>query len=123
MLPDPVLSPFSQHVRNETKNELERLLKLHEDHTAYLANDEVTTVRKNLEARGVEVDPVLVSEVLNVNLRYVLRALPSVCNLKPVLCCRLRTRGTRCTDVTSCRRLCLTVTSAGEDFTTTRDTS
>uniref|UniRef100_A0AAR2LMS5 Dynamin-like GTPase OPA1, mitochondrial n=1 Tax=Pygocentrus nattereri TaxID=42514 RepID=A0AAR2LMS5_PYGNA len=50
-----------QHIRNETKNELERLLKLHEDHTAYLANDEVTTVRKNLEARGVEVDPVLVT--------------------------------------------------------------
>ena len=49
-----------QHTRNETKNELERLLKLHEDHTAYLANDEVTTVRKNLEGRGVEVDPVLV---------------------------------------------------------------
>lgn len=37
-------------------------MKLHEDHTAYLANDEVTTVRKNLEGRGVEVDPVLVSE-------------------------------------------------------------
>ncbi|XP_053086964.1 dynamin-like 120 kDa protein, mitochondrial isoform X6 [Pangasianodon hypophthalmus] len=51
-----------QHVRNETKNELERLLKLHEDHTAYLANDEVTTVRKNLEARGVEVDPVLIKD-------------------------------------------------------------
>lgn len=49
-----------QHIRNETKNELERLLKLHDDHTAYLANDEVTTVRKNLEGRGVEVDPVLV---------------------------------------------------------------
>lgn len=53
-----------QHIRNETKNELERLLKVNEDHTAYLANDEVTTVRKNLEARGVEVDPVLVSEIL-----------------------------------------------------------
>uniref|UniRef100_A0A4W4ESH1 Dynamin-like GTPase OPA1, mitochondrial n=1 Tax=Electrophorus electricus TaxID=8005 RepID=A0A4W4ESH1_ELEEL len=51
-----------QHVRNETKNELERLLKLHDDHTAYLANDEVTTVRKNLEARGVEVDPVLIKD-------------------------------------------------------------
>uniref|UniRef100_A0A8B9R7M4 Dynamin-like GTPase OPA1, mitochondrial n=1 Tax=Astyanax mexicanus TaxID=7994 RepID=A0A8B9R7M4_ASTMX len=51
-----------QHVRNETKNELERLLKLHEDHTAYLANDEVTTVRKNLEARGVDVDPVLIKD-------------------------------------------------------------
>ncbi|KAF3835192.1 hypothetical protein F7725_027750, partial [Dissostichus mawsoni] len=47
-----------QHVRNETKNELERLLKLHDEHTAYLANDEVTTVRKNLEARSVEVDPI-----------------------------------------------------------------
>ncbi|XP_030647125.1 dynamin-like GTPase OPA1, mitochondrial [Chanos chanos] len=51
-----------QHIRNETKNELERLLKLQEDHTAYLANDEVTTVRKNLEARGVEVDPVLIKD-------------------------------------------------------------
>lgn len=43
-------------------------MKLHEDHTAYLANDEVTTVRKNLEGRGVEVDPVLVSETLTENL-------------------------------------------------------
>ncbi|XP_051567460.1 dynamin-like 120 kDa protein, mitochondrial isoform X2 [Myxocyprinus asiaticus] len=51
-----------QHIRNETRNELERLLKLHEDHTAYLANDEVTTVRKNLEARGVEVDPALIKD-------------------------------------------------------------
>ncbi|XP_056606584.1 dynamin-like 120 kDa protein, mitochondrial isoform X1 [Triplophysa dalaica] len=51
-----------QHIRNETKNELERLLKVNEDHTAYLANDEVTTVRKNLEARGVEVDPVLIKD-------------------------------------------------------------
>ncbi|XP_076870879.1 dynamin-like GTPase OPA1, mitochondrial isoform X2 [Brachyhypopomus gauderio] len=51
-----------QHVRNETKNELDRLLKLNEEHTAYLANDEVTTVRKNLEARGVEVDPVLIKD-------------------------------------------------------------
>ncbi|XP_061594436.1 dynamin-like 120 kDa protein, mitochondrial isoform X4 [Cololabis saira] len=51
-----------QHIRNETKNELERLLKLHDDHTAYLANDEVTTVRKNLEGRNVEVDPVLIKD-------------------------------------------------------------
>ncbi|KAK2835430.1 hypothetical protein Q5P01_015914 [Channa striata] len=51
-----------QHIRNETKNELDRLLKLHDDHTAYLANDEVTTVRKNLEGRGVEVDPVLIKD-------------------------------------------------------------
>ncbi|XP_067369202.1 dynamin-like GTPase OPA1, mitochondrial isoform X4 [Channa argus] len=51
-----------QHIRNETKSELDRLLKLHDDHTAYLANDEVTTVRKNLEGRGVEVDPVLIKD-------------------------------------------------------------
>ncbi|XP_041745688.1 dynamin-like 120 kDa protein, mitochondrial isoform X2 [Coregonus clupeaformis] len=51
-----------QHIRNETKKELERLLKLHEDHTAYLANDEVTTVRKNLEGRGVDVEPVLIKD-------------------------------------------------------------
>ncbi|XP_060776110.1 dynamin-like 120 kDa protein, mitochondrial isoform X2 [Neoarius graeffei] len=51
-----------QHIHNETRNELERVLKLHEEHTAYLANDEVTTVRKNLEARGVEVDPVLIKD-------------------------------------------------------------
>ncbi|XP_069009559.1 dynamin-like GTPase OPA1, mitochondrial isoform X2 [Embiotoca jacksoni] len=51
-----------QHIRNETKNELERLLKLHDEHTAYLANDEVTTVRKNLEGRAVEVDPVLIKD-------------------------------------------------------------
>lgn len=54
-----------QHIRNETKNELDRLLKLHDDHTAYLASDEVTTVRKNLEGRGVEVDPVLVRSKTN----------------------------------------------------------
>uniref|UniRef100_A0A671SQW9 Dynamin-like GTPase OPA1, mitochondrial n=2 Tax=Sinocyclocheilus anshuiensis TaxID=1608454 RepID=A0A671SQW9_9TELE len=29
---------------------------------SYLANDEVTTVRKNLEARGVEVDPILIKD-------------------------------------------------------------
>ncbi|KAF4801771.1 Dynamin-like 120 kDa protein, mitochondrial [Turdus rufiventris] len=48
-----------QNIRNETKNELEKLIKCNEDHPAYLANDEVTTVRKNLEARGVAVDPCL----------------------------------------------------------------
>ncbi|XP_077463558.1 dynamin-like GTPase OPA1, mitochondrial isoform X4 [Stigmatopora argus] len=51
-----------QHIRNETKTELERLLKLHDEHTAYLANDEVTTVRKNLEGRSVEVDPMLIKD-------------------------------------------------------------
>uniref|UniRef100_A0A670Z726 Dynamin-like GTPase OPA1, mitochondrial n=1 Tax=Pseudonaja textilis TaxID=8673 RepID=A0A670Z726_PSETE len=46
-----------QTIRNETKNELEKMMKCNEEHPAYLANDEVTTVRKNLEARGVAVDP------------------------------------------------------------------
>ncbi|XP_075572144.1 dynamin-like GTPase OPA1, mitochondrial isoform X6 [Pelecanus crispus] len=48
-----------QNIRNETKNELEKLIKCNEEHAAYLANDEVTTVRKNLEARGIAVDPCL----------------------------------------------------------------
>uniref|UniRef100_A0A8C9RJ34 Dynamin-like GTPase OPA1, mitochondrial n=1 Tax=Scleropages formosus TaxID=113540 RepID=A0A8C9RJ34_SCLFO len=51
-----------QCVHNETQRELERLLKLHEDHAAYLATDEVTTVRKNLESRGVDVDPSLIKD-------------------------------------------------------------
>ncbi|XP_058291187.1 dynamin-like 120 kDa protein, mitochondrial isoform X2 [Hylobates moloch] len=49
-----------QCVHNETKNELEKMLKCNEEHPAYLASDEITTVRKNLESRGVEVDPSLV---------------------------------------------------------------
>uniref|UniRef100_A0A6I8RED8 Dynamin-like GTPase OPA1, mitochondrial n=1 Tax=Xenopus tropicalis TaxID=8364 RepID=A0A6I8RED8_XENTR len=53
-----------QHTRNETKKELEKMLKVNEDHPAYLANDEVTTVRKNLEARAVEVDPVAIKHHL-----------------------------------------------------------
>ncbi|KAM9482384.1 dynamin-like GTPase OPA1, mitochondrial isoform 5-T5 [Clarias gariepinus] len=71
-----------QHVRNETKNELERLLKLHEDHTAYLANDEVTTVRKNLEARNVDVDPVLIKDTWHqLYRRHFLQKALSHCNL------------------------------------------
>ncbi|XP_046905906.1 dynamin-like 120 kDa protein, mitochondrial isoform X5 [Hypomesus transpacificus] len=71
-----------QHTRNETKNELERLLKLHEDHTAYLANDEVTTVRKNLEGRGVEVDPVLIKDTWHqLYRRHFLQKALSHCNL------------------------------------------
>ncbi|KAK7155438.1 hypothetical protein R3I93_010162 [Phoxinus phoxinus] len=71
-----------QHIRNETKNELERLLKLHEDHTAYLANDEVTTVRKNLEGRGVEVDPVLIKDTWHqLYRRHFLQKALSHCNL------------------------------------------
>lgn len=36
------------------------MIRCNEEHPAYLANDEVTTVRKNLEAQGVAVDPCLV---------------------------------------------------------------
>uniref|UniRef100_A0A8C4F8L1 Dynamin-like GTPase OPA1, mitochondrial n=1 Tax=Dicentrarchus labrax TaxID=13489 RepID=A0A8C4F8L1_DICLA len=71
-----------RHIRNETKNELERLLKLHDDHTAYLANDEVTTVRKNLEGRGVEVDPVLIKDTWHqLYRRHFLQNALSHCNL------------------------------------------
>ncbi|KAM6921451.1 dynamin-like GTPase OPA1, mitochondrial [Xenentodon cancila] len=71
-----------QHIRNETKNELERLLKLHDDHTAYLANDEVTTVRKNLEGRAVEVDPVLIKDTWHqLYRRHFLQKALAHCNL------------------------------------------
>ncbi|XP_061539122.1 dynamin-like 120 kDa protein, mitochondrial isoform X3 [Phycodurus eques] len=71
-----------QHVRNETKAELDRLLKLHDEHTAYLANDEVTTVRKNLEGRAVEVDPVLIKDTWHqLYRRHFLQKALSHCNL------------------------------------------
>lgn len=71
-----------QHIRNETKSELERLLKLQDGHTAYLANDEVTTVRKNLEARSVEVDPVLIKDTWHqLYRRHFLQKALSHCNL------------------------------------------
>lgn len=137
----------SQHVRNETKNELERLLKLHDDHTAYLANDEVTTVRKNLEGRGVEVDPVLVRtsscvcldclifrgqiyffilqkatmvKIFGNTLHFLLPAVNQ--NFLFLALIRSRTHGTSCIADTSCRMRCPTVTSAREASTTTRDT-
>nr|XP_020452484.1 dynamin-like 120 kDa protein, mitochondrial isoform X3 [Monopterus albus] len=71
-----------QHIRNETKNELDRLLKLHDDHTAYLANDEVTTVRKNLEGRTVEVDPILIKDTWHqLYRRHFLQKALTHCNL------------------------------------------
>ncbi|XP_049572901.1 dynamin-like GTPase OPA1, mitochondrial isoform X10 [Syngnathus scovelli] len=71
-----------QHIRNETRTELERLLKLHDEHTAYLANDEVTTVRKNLEGRGVEVDPVLIKDTWHqLYRRHFLQKALAHCNL------------------------------------------
>lgn len=57
------LSNILKCVHNETKNELEKMLKCNEEHPAYLASDEITTVRKNLESRGVDVDPSLVINI------------------------------------------------------------
>ncbi|KAM6257803.1 dynamin-like GTPase OPA1, mitochondrial isoform 4-T4 [Porphyrio hochstetteri] len=71
-----------QNIRNETKNELEKLIKCNEDHAAYLANDEVTTVRKNLEARGVTVDPCLIKDTWHqIYRRYFLKTALNHCNL------------------------------------------
>ncbi|KAM9317223.1 dynamin-like GTPase OPA1, mitochondrial [Gastrophryne carolinensis] len=71
-----------QTIRNETKNELEKMLKVNEDHPAYLASDEVTTVRKNLETRGVEVDPVLIKDTWHqVYRRHFLKTALGHCNL------------------------------------------
>ncbi|XP_075412335.1 dynamin-like GTPase OPA1, mitochondrial isoform X4 [Tenrec ecaudatus] len=71
-----------QCVHNETKNELEKMLKCNEEHPAYLASDEITTVRKNLESRGVEVDPSLIKDTWHqVYRRHFLKAALSHCNL------------------------------------------
>ncbi|XP_068001754.1 dynamin-like GTPase OPA1, mitochondrial isoform X4 [Melanerpes formicivorus] len=71
-----------QNIRNETKNELEKLIKRDEEHAAYLANDEVTTVRKNLEARGVTVDPCLIKDTWHqIYRRYFLKTALNHCNL------------------------------------------
>ncbi|XP_062901801.1 dynamin-like 120 kDa protein, mitochondrial isoform X1 [Mobula hypostoma] len=71
-----------QHIRNETKAELERLLKINDDHTAYLANDEVTTVRKNLEVKNVTVDPILIKDTWHqIYRRHFLKKSLNHCNL------------------------------------------
>ncbi|XP_020820475.1 dynamin-like GTPase OPA1, mitochondrial isoform X2 [Phascolarctos cinereus] len=71
-----------QSVHNETKNELEKMLKCNEEHPAYLASDEITTVRKNLESRGVEVDPCLIKDTWHqVYRRHFLKTALSHCNL------------------------------------------
>ncbi|XP_078522692.1 dynamin-like GTPase OPA1, mitochondrial isoform X3 [Lissotriton helveticus] len=71
-----------QATRSETKAELEKMIKVNEDHPAYLASDEVTTVRKNLEARGVEVDPVLIKDTWHqVYRRHFLKSALGHCNL------------------------------------------
>ncbi|XP_072474988.1 dynamin-like GTPase OPA1, mitochondrial isoform X3 [Notamacropus eugenii] len=71
-----------QSIHNETKNELEKMLKCNEEHPAYLASDEITTVRKNLESRGVEVDPCLIKDTWHqVYRRHFLKTALSHCNL------------------------------------------
>lgn len=71
-----------QSVHNETKNELEKMLKCNEEHPAYLASDEITTVRKNLESRGVEVDPSLIKDTWHqVYRRHFLKTALNHCNL------------------------------------------
>ncbi|XP_027440714.1 dynamin-like 120 kDa protein, mitochondrial isoform X5 [Zalophus californianus] len=71
-----------QFVHNETKNELEKMLKCTEEHPAYLASDEITTVRKNLESRGVEVDPSLIKDTWHqVYRRHFLKTALNHCNL------------------------------------------
>ncbi|XP_042312872.1 dynamin-like 120 kDa protein, mitochondrial isoform X2 [Sceloporus undulatus] len=71
-----------QTIRNETKNELEKMMKCNEEHPAYLASDEVTTVRKNLEARGVAVDPCLIKDTWHqVYRRHFLKVALGHCNL------------------------------------------
>ncbi|XP_070801008.1 dynamin-like GTPase OPA1, mitochondrial isoform X3 [Pituophis catenifer annectens] len=71
-----------QSIRNETKNELEKMMKCNEEHPAYLANDEVTTVRKNLEARGVAVDPCLIKDTWHqVYRQHFLKTALGHCNL------------------------------------------
>ncbi|XP_076974017.1 dynamin-like GTPase OPA1, mitochondrial isoform X3 [Tamandua tetradactyla] len=71
-----------QCVHNETKNELEKMLKCNDEHPAYLASDEITTVRKNLESRGVEVDPNLIKDTWHqVYRRHFLKTALNHCNL------------------------------------------
>ncbi|XP_013931992.1 PREDICTED: dynamin-like 120 kDa protein, mitochondrial [Thamnophis sirtalis] len=77
-----VMRTKEQNIRNETKNELEKMMKCNEEHPAYLANDEVTTVRKNLEARGVAVDPCLIKDTWHqVYRQHFLKAALGHCNL------------------------------------------
>uniref|UniRef100_K9INK9 Dynamin-like GTPase OPA1, mitochondrial n=1 Tax=Desmodus rotundus TaxID=9430 RepID=K9INK9_DESRO len=71
-----------QCIHNETKNELEKMLKCNEEHPAYLASDEITTVRKNLESRGVTVDPSLIKDTWHqVYRRHFLKTALNHCNL------------------------------------------
>lgn len=46
---------LEQNQRNEIKNHLMNLFNSQKQHEPYLANDEITTIRLNLEAKGIEV--------------------------------------------------------------------
>ncbi|XP_065060667.1 dynamin-like 120 kDa protein, mitochondrial isoform X2 [Rhopilema esculentum] len=46
-----------QHVKNEIKKELDRLLQADSKHRPELAEDEITTVRKNLQTNNIEAAP------------------------------------------------------------------
>ena len=46
---------LEQNQRNEIKHQLMNLLNAQKQHEPYLANDEITTIRLNLEAKGIEV--------------------------------------------------------------------
>ncbi|XP_018667792.2 dynamin-like GTPase OPA1, mitochondrial [Ciona intestinalis] len=47
---------WEEHQKNEIFNQLENLFHTRKQHGPYLASDELTTIRKNLETRGIEVN-------------------------------------------------------------------
>lgn len=53
---------WDQHQRNEIQNQLKNLFHTDKNHGPYLANDEITTIRKNLEAKGIEVGHEMISD-------------------------------------------------------------
>ncbi|CAK8678812.1 unnamed protein product [Clavelina lepadiformis] len=46
---------WEQHQKNEIKNQLEHLIHSQKQHGPYLANDEITTIRLNLETKGIDI--------------------------------------------------------------------
>uniref|UniRef100_H2YFQ6 Dynamin-like GTPase OPA1, mitochondrial n=1 Tax=Ciona savignyi TaxID=51511 RepID=H2YFQ6_CIOSA len=46
---------YEQHQKNEIFNQLENLSHARKEHGPYLLSDELTTIRKNMETKGVEV--------------------------------------------------------------------
>nr|CAB3264565.1 dynamin-like 120 kDa protein, mitochondrial [Phallusia mammillata] len=60
---------WDQHQRNEIKNQLQNLFHAQRDHGPYLANDEITTIRKNLETKGIEVAIEMITDTWNLMYR------------------------------------------------------